>query len=168
MFEPGCPSLTLSNAYTTSLDIPPELRHFFGLVIINPVTALNNLTRVFIIDDAPYIIQVTPQHKQGGLIRLKTPKFFIPKPPNDEPDGPNQFLRSSLNQDKGVIEKQMLESSGFSEGVPLLRNAETDHMNIDRACFAITRVSGDVDQLRYLSQAFIETSNHDSRFPNGK
>ncbi|CCD48309.1 hypothetical protein BofuT4_P106930.1 [Botrytis cinerea T4] len=120
MFEPGCTSLTLSNAYTTSLDIPSELRHFFGPVIINPVTALKNLTRVFSIDDAPYVIQVTSQHTQGGLIRLKPPKFFIPKPSNDEPDGPNQFLRfvcsSSLNQDRGVIEKQMLESSGFSEG----------------------------------------------------
>ncbi|TGO52943.1 hypothetical protein BCON_0132g00100 [Botryotinia convoluta] len=46
-FEPGCTSLTLCHIQINpSIDIPPELRHFFGPTIASPVAALNNLARV--------------------------------------------------------------------------------------------------------------------------
>lgn len=48
------------------------------------------------------------------------PSFYIPRPPNDEPDGPNQFLQfvcnPPLSRERGVSEIQLLKSSGFLQG----------------------------------------------------
>ncbi|TGO14254.1 hypothetical protein BTUL_0055g00010 [Botrytis tulipae] len=107
-FAPCCRSLRRSNP-------PSILTYFFSPENLtrNPLSALNNCRYVSIYGAmVPYMIEVTM------LGHGKLPHYFIPVPPNIQPQFPSigEFVQWTLQRHPGNLNKMEVES--FSRGLP--------------------------------------------------
>ncbi|ESZ90414.1 hypothetical protein SBOR_9202 [Sclerotinia borealis F-4128] len=82
VFPTCCESLKLSNPLSNR---PPELTHFFGPRIVNPLRALNNRPSMTMPVGSPYVIQITPVYRQE--LGKRPSRFFFRRPENPDPEG---------------------------------------------------------------------------------